>query len=68
MADAPRSGRGEGSLMWVQVPPSAHETRKECGSFCLANIPYPLSLDLLETDKGGGFATVDRGHQWYNSE
>jgi len=34
----------------------------------LANIPYPLSLDLLETDKDGGIATVDRGHQWYNSE
>ena len=25
LADALRSGRSEGSLMWVQVPPSAHE-------------------------------------------
>ena len=28
LADALRSGRSEGSLMWVQVPPSAHSRRR----------------------------------------
>ncbi len=26
LADAPRSGRGEGDLVWVQIPPSAPAT------------------------------------------
>jgi hypothetical protein len=47
LADALRSGRSEGSLMWVQVPPSAHRrlavqagflfNRWACSGACFMN-------------------------------
>ncbi len=53
--------------MWVQVPPSAHETREDAGLFVYLN-PDPLTFDPLERDKGNSFAAGDMGDQWYNSE
>ena len=41
LADALRSGRSEGSLMWVQVPPSAHK-RLAAASLSILDLRLPI--------------------------
>ena len=40
LADALRSGRSEGSLMWVQVPPSALQEDSLKSEFFVAPSPF----------------------------
>ena len=68
LADALRSGRSEGSLMWVQVPPSAQDKAREDAGLFVLPVPYPLISIPFQVNRGlgigvsGGIIRVNQAH------